>query len=59
LTDLVTYCVKGNVPFTEFGDFSTILDTVKAIHGGKTDVKTVAAEGYEDYKKRNPIVEMA
>jgi hypothetical protein len=35
------------------------LETVKAIHGGKTDVKTVAVEGYEDYKKRNPIMEMA
>jgi hypothetical protein len=59
LIDLVTYCVKGNVPFTEFSDFSTILETVKAIHDGKTDVKTVAAAGYEDYKKRNPIMEMA
>ncbi|CAG8954499.1 hypothetical protein HYFRA_00004412 [Hymenoscyphus fraxineus] len=57
--DLVTYCVKQNVPFTEFEDFLTILNTVKKIAEGKTDVKTVAAEGYEDYKRRNPILEMA
>lgn len=59
MLDLVTYCVKQSVPFTEFQDFSTILETVKKIAEGKTDVKTVAAVGYEDYKIRNPILEMA
>ncbi|KAG9234624.1 HAD-like domain-containing protein [Amylocarpus encephaloides] len=57
--DLVTYCVKQNVPFTEFSDFKSILETVSEIAKGKTDVRKVAVEGYEDYKKRNPVLEMA
>lgn len=49
--DLVTYCVKQDVPFTIFEDWSSILATVKKIAAGETDVKKVAAEGYEDFKK--------
>lgn len=49
--DLVTYCVKQDVPFTIFEDWSTILTTVKKITTGQTDVKKVAAEGYEDFKR--------
>ncbi|TVY84280.1 Pdp3-interacting factor [Lachnellula suecica] len=49
--DLVTYCVKQDVPFTIFEDWSSILATVKKIAAGETDVKKVAAEGYEVFKK--------
>jgi len=49
--DLVTYCVKQDVPFTIFEDWSSILATVKKIAAGDTDVKKVAAEGYEDFKR--------
>jgi hypothetical protein len=51
--DLVTYCVKQDVPFTEFENWSSILAIVKRIAAGETDVKTVAAEGHEDFKKRH------
>ncbi|TVY33517.1 Pdp3-interacting factor [Lachnellula subtilissima] len=51
--DLVTYCVKQDVPFTEFEDWSSILATVKKIAAGETDVKTVAAEGHEAFKREN------
>ncbi|TAQ91586.1 hypothetical protein B7494_g58 [Chlorociboria aeruginascens] len=49
--DLVSYCVKENVPFNVFEDWSSITATVKDIVSGKTDVKKVALEGYEDFKK--------
>jgi len=39
------------VPFTIFEDWSSILATVKKIAAGDTDVKKVAAEGYEDFKR--------
>ncbi|KAG0646279.1 Pdp3-interacting factor 1 [Hyphodiscus hymeniophilus] len=48
--DLVSYCVKQNVPFTEFEDWSSILATVKDIVAGKTSVKKVSAEGVEAFK---------
>jgi len=49
--DLVTYCVREDVPFTEFEDWSTILTTVQNIAHGETTVRKVAAEGYENFKK--------
>lgn len=48
--DLVKYCVKQNVPFTVFEDWSTILDTVKAIVDGEKDVKEVAKEGAKNFE---------
>ncbi|KAH8678993.1 phosphoserine phosphatase [Tricladium varicosporioides] len=53
--DLVSYCVREDVPFTEFEDFSKILSTVKQIVAGSTDVKHVAAEGYEAFKRNNSL----
>ncbi|KAH6676709.1 HAD-like domain-containing protein [Halenospora varia] len=53
--DLVSYCVREDVPFTEFEDFSTILSTVKQIVAGSTDVNHVAAEGYETFKRNNSL----
>lgn len=41
-TDLVTYCIKENVPFTTFPNFSTIHSTVKSIVEGKISVKDAA-----------------
>lgn len=49
--DLVDYCVRENVPFTIFEDWSSILSTVKEIVAGKTNVKDVAAAGCEDFKR--------
>jgi len=49
--DLVTYCVRENVPFTIFEDWSSILATVKDIVAGKTTVKKVSDEGVEDFKQ--------
>ena len=49
--DLIRYCVKEDVPFTTFEDWSTILDKVKEIVDGKTTVHEAAKEGYEQYKR--------
>jgi hypothetical protein len=51
IIDLVTYCVRENVPFTEFESWFSILATVKDIVAGKTTVKQVSAQGVEDFKK--------
>ena len=50
-TDLVSYCVRENVPFTIFEDWSSILAIVKEIVSGKKSVKQVSAEGVKDFKK--------
>lgn len=49
--DLIRYCVKENVPFTVFEDWSTILEKVKDIVEGKTTVHEAAQQGYEEYQK--------
>jgi len=51
ILDLVTYCIREKVPFTEFESWSSILATVKEIVAGKTTVKQVSAQGVEDFKK--------
>jgi len=48
--DLVTYCVREKVPFTQFEDWSSILAIVKDIASGKTNVKDVSAAGMETFK---------
>jgi hypothetical protein len=55
IIDLVTYCVRENVPFTEFESWSSILASVKEIVAGKTTVKQVSAQGAEDFKKGNEL----
>lgn len=49
--DLIRYCVKEEVPFTVFEDWSSILEKVKEITSGKTSVHDAAKEGFELYKK--------
>ena len=44
------YCVKKDVPFTLFEDWSSIHEKVKEIVDGKTTVKDAAHEGWEMYK---------
>lgn len=51
ISDLIRYCVKENVPFTVFEDWSSILESVKQIVAGKLSVHDAAKEGYEQYKK--------
>ena len=48
--DLVSYCVREDVPFTVFDNWGDITDKLADIVGGKTTVKEAAAEGYADYK---------
>ena len=50
MQDLVNYCVRENVPFTLFEDWSIILAKVKEIVGGKTTVQEVSAQGVADFK---------
>ncbi|POS83438.1 hypothetical protein EPUL_005129 [Erysiphe pulchra] len=45
--DLVTYCLREKVPFTEFEDWSTILSTVQSIVSGEKTVKEVSSFGAE------------
>jgi 2,3-diketo-5-methylthio-1-phosphopentane phosphatase len=48
--DLITYCVKEDVPFTVFEDWYNILDKCKEIVEGKTTVQQAAKDGFEAYK---------
>ncbi|EKD21735.1 uncharacterized protein L3040_004957 [Drepanopeziza brunnea f. sp. 'multigermtubi'] len=49
--DLVHYCVRESIPFTEFEDWSNILADVKRIVSGETTVQQVSAEGVEAFKR--------
>ncbi|KAF2103433.1 hypothetical protein NA57DRAFT_33127 [Rhizodiscina lignyota] len=49
--DLVTYCVKEDIPFTLFEDWESILAKTKEIVAGQTRVEEAAREGYEAYKR--------
>ncbi|KAF1838095.1 hypothetical protein BDW02DRAFT_565365 [Decorospora gaudefroyi] len=48
--DLISYCVKQDVPFTVFEDWSDILGKCKEIVEGSTSVGQAAKEGYQAYK---------
>ncbi|EON60887.1 hypothetical protein W97_00097 [Coniosporium apollinis CBS 100218] len=48
--DLVSYCVREDVPFTIFDDFRDIMVKVQEIVAGKVSVKEAAKEGYELFK---------
>jgi hypothetical protein len=56
--DLITYCVRENVPFTVFEDWSSILSTVRDITEGKTTVQAVSASGAQNFleETRTPDV---
>lgn len=51
VTDLITYCIRGKMPFTIFEDWSSILATVKDIVEGKTTVQKVSAAGVQEAKE--------
>jgi 2-hydroxy-3-keto-5-methylthiopentenyl-1-phosphate phosphatase len=51
LSDLIQYCIKQGVPFTEFEDWKSISAVVKEIVAGKTTVAEVAAAGAHDAKR--------
>jgi 2-hydroxy-3-keto-5-methylthiopentenyl-1-phosphate phosphatase len=53
--DLITYCVRENVPFEVFEDWTSILATVKEVVSGKKSLKQAAAEGLKDYKEGNAL----
>ena len=48
--DLIRYCVREDVPFNVFEDWSSILATTKDIVNGKISVQDAARQGYESYK---------
>ena len=48
--DLINYCVREDVPFTVFEDWSSILAKVKELASGQLSVQDAAREGYEAYK---------
>ncbi|KAF2143675.1 uncharacterized protein K452DRAFT_285709 [Aplosporella prunicola CBS 121167] len=48
--DLISYCVREEIPFTVFEDWKTILDNCKEIVEGKKTVQQAAKEGHELYK---------
>jgi len=48
--DLITYCIRGGMPFTTFEDWSSILATLKDIVEGKTTVREVSAAGGQEAK---------
>ncbi|KAF2083514.1 2-hydroxy-3-keto-5-methylthiopentenyl-1-phosphate phosphatase-like protein [Saccharata proteae CBS 121410] len=48
--DLISYCVKEDIPFNVFEDWSSILAKVKQIVAGEKSVHEMAKEGYELYK---------
>lgn len=50
-SDLIQYCLRENVPFTEFEDWTSISATVKDIVAGKTTVEKVAAAGAQEANK--------
>lgn len=51
--DLVNYCVRKDMPFTLFEDWTTIHDKVKEIVAGKVTVKEAAEKGVEEYKREH------
>ncbi|KAJ9623270.1 hypothetical protein H2203_006210 [Taxawa tesnikishii (nom. ined.)] len=48
--DLIEFCVKEDIPFTVFEDWSSIKAKVEEIVAGKTTVHDAAKEGYQMYK---------
>ena len=55
--DLITYCVKEGVPFTQFVDWATIHETVKDIVHKKTTVDKVVIEGLTNFIKQKYFLE--
>ncbi|KAL8650711.1 MAG: hypothetical protein Q9210_003667 [Variospora velana] len=53
----VTYCEREGIPFTVFENWQSILGTTKDIFEGKTNLKTVAAEGAHKARQDNEEVE--
>ena len=48
--DLVTYCEREGIPFTEFSDWSSILKETQDIFEGKRSVMKVAEEGLQRHR---------
>ncbi|KAK4938810.1 hypothetical protein LTR10_020817 [Elasticomyces elasticus] len=48
--DLITYCEREGIPFTEFESWETILNETKDIYEGEVTVKKVAEEGLKRHR---------
>ncbi|OAL03920.1 hypothetical protein IQ06DRAFT_374957 [Phaeosphaeriaceae sp. SRC1lsM3a] len=57
--DLISYCVRENVPFNVFHDWSDILKKCREIVEGKTTAEEAAKEGFEAYKSGAAGVKVA
>ena len=51
--DLVTFCVREDIPFTQFNDWESITSVVRDIVAGNKTVEDAAHDGYEAYKKQH------
>jgi 2-hydroxy-3-keto-5-methylthiopentenyl-1-phosphate phosphatase len=40
--DLVTYCIREKMPYTEFDSFADIHAVVKQLHAGETTLEEIA-----------------
>ncbi|KAF2838666.1 hypothetical protein M501DRAFT_975323 [Patellaria atrata CBS 101060] len=56
--DLITYCVREDIPFTLFENWKSILEKVKQIYNGDISVKDAAAEGHRLFKAGQAGVDM-
>ncbi|KIW60131.1 hypothetical protein PV05_00372 [Exophiala xenobiotica] len=48
--DLITYCEREGIPFTEFDSWETILQETQDIYDGNTSVKKIAEEGLKRHR---------
>ncbi|KAJ9643707.1 uncharacterized protein PV06_09110 [Exophiala oligosperma] len=48
--DLITYCEREGIPFTEFESWKSILEETKDIYDGKKTVKRIAEEGLKKHR---------
>ncbi|KIW21185.1 hypothetical protein PV08_01765 [Exophiala spinifera] len=48
--DLITYCEREGIPFTEFESWKTILQETQDIYHGRKTVKKIAAEGLKKHR---------
>ncbi|KAK2736673.1 hypothetical protein FQN57_000610 [Myotisia sp. PD_48] len=46
--DLITYCKRENLPYTEFEDWSTILDITKDLYNKKQSIEDVVKAGKQE-----------
>ncbi|BFZ55210.1 Pdp3-interacting factor 1 [Savitreella phatthalungensis] len=51
--DLVTYCVKEGMPFTEFDSFADIHRACEQLHSGQVTLEKLAAQSKTEYEQKH------